>query len=45
MNLPMKQKQNQRHKKQTAGANGEEVREGRSGSLGLTDVNWYVQDE
>ena len=40
LNLSKKQRQNQGQREQTGGW----VREGCSGSLGLSDANWYIQD-
>ena len=43
MNLHMKQKQSQRHRKQTCGCQGGgEVGEGWIGSLGLADANYCI---
>ena len=45
MSLYMRQKQSQRHRKQTCGCQGGgEVEEGWIGSLGLADTNYYIQD-
>ena len=40
MNIPMKQKQIHKYRKQTLGCQG--VEEGRVGSLGLADANYYM---
>ena len=43
MNLSTKQKQTHRHKEQTCGCQGGgQVAEGRTGSLGLADANYYI---
>ena len=42
MNLSMKQKQTHRHREQTCGCQGRGWGEGRTGSLGLVDVNCYI---
>ena len=43
MNISTKQKQTDRHRKQTVVAKGEgEVGEGWTGSLGLADANYYI---
>ena len=44
MNLSVKQKQAQRHREQTGGCQGEVVEKEGSGSLGLADVSYYIQD-
>ena len=45
MDLSMKQKENHGRRDQTCGCQGvEEVGEGRSGSLGWADANFYMQD-
>ena len=44
MNLPMKRKQMHRHREQTGAAKGVGMREGRIGSLGLADANYYILD-
>ena len=45
MNVSMKQKQTHRHREQTCGYQGEEgVGEGRIGSLGLADANYYIKN-
>ena len=41
MNLSTKQKQTHRHREQTCGCQGG-VGEGRTGSLGLADANYYI---
>ena len=41
MNLSTKQKQTHRHREQTCGYQGV-VGEGRIGSLGLVDANYYI---
>ena len=43
MNLSMKQKQTHRHRERTGGCQGE-VGEGRAGSLGLADANYYIKN-
>ena len=43
MNLFTKQKQTHRHREETRGCQGVvEVEEGRIGSLGLGDANYYI---
>ena len=43
INLSVNQKQNHGHREQTGGCQGGGgVAEGRSGSLGLADANWYI---
>ena len=43
MNLSTRQKQAHRHKEQTFGCQGgKQVGEGRTGSLGLADANYYM---
>ena len=43
MNLSVKQKQTHRHREQTCGCQGRRgVGEGRIGSLGLADENYYI---
>lgn len=42
MTLSMKQKKNQGHENRLLAVKKEGVGEGRSGSLGLTDANWYI---
>ena len=45
MNLPTKQKQIHRHREQTCGCQGGgEVGERQTGSLGLADGSYYIQD-
>ena len=46
MNLSTKQKQTHRYRKQTCGCQGMGggVGEGKTGSLGLTDANYYIQN-
>ena len=44
MKLSMKQTQTHRHREQICGGQGEMGREGRNGSLGLADANYYKQD-
>ena len=45
MNLSMKQKQTHRHREQTCGCQGVgHVAEGWSGSLGLADANYYIEN-
>ena len=45
MNLATQQKQTHRHREQTCGCQaGEGVGEGRIGSLGLADANYYIKD-
>ena len=45
MNLSTKQKQTHRHREQTCGCQGGTgVGEGRAGSVGLADANYYIQD-
>ena len=45
MNLPTKQKQIHIHREQTCGCQeGGEVGERRTGSLGLADGSYYIQD-
>ena len=45
MNLSTKQKQTHRHRAQTCGCQGaEEGGEGWSGSLGLADVSYYIEN-
>ena len=45
INISMKQKQTHRYREQTYGCQrGGEVREGRNGSLGLAEANYYVWD-
>ena len=46
MNLPMKQKQTHRHREQTCGYQRKGgVGEGRIGSFGLADANYYIWNE
>ena len=43
MNISVKQKQTYRYGEQTCGCQGGEgVGEGRTGSFGLTDANYYI---
>ena len=43
INISMKQKQTHRYKEHTCGCQGEGVvREGRNGSLGLAEANYYI---
>ena len=43
INISTKQKQTQRHKEQTCGCQGGgQVGEGRIGSLGLAEANYYI---
>ena len=43
MNLSTKQEQTHRHREQTCGCKGAEGwGEGKTGSLGLADVNYYI---
>ena len=42
MNLSMKQKQNRGQRIDWWSSRGTGVGEGRSGSLGLADANWYI---
>lgn len=43
-NLSMQQKQTHRHREQTWECQGgEEAEEGRTGSVGSADANWYIQ--
>ena len=45
MNKSMKQKQTHRHREQTCSCQaGEGVGEGRIGSLGLADANYYIEN-
>ena len=45
MNLSVKQKQTHRHREQTWGCQGGgETGEGWTGSLGLADANYYIQN-
>ena len=45
MNLSTKQKQTHRRREQTCGCQGGGVmREGWSGSLGLADANYYIEN-
>ena len=44
MNLSMKQTQTHRHREQTCGCQGGGCGEGWTGSLGLADANYYIQD-
>ena len=45
MNLSTKQKQTHRHREHTCGGKGGRgVGEGWSGSLGLADTNYYIQN-
>ena len=45
MNLSMKQKQTHGHREHTCGCQGGEgVREGGTGSLGLSDANYYIEN-
>ena len=45
MDPSMKRKQTPRHREQAGGCrSGGDVREGWSGSLGLTDANYYTED-
>ena len=44
MNLFTKQKQIPRHREWTYGCQGGMEGEGRTGRLGLADVNYYIQD-
>ena len=44
MNISTKQKQTHRHREQIGGwQGGGGVREGRIGSLGLADANYYIE--
>ena len=44
MNISTKQKQNHRHRQQTCGCQGGgEMEEGRTGSLGLAEANYYIR--
>ena len=46
INLPTKQKQTHRSKEQTCGCQGGRwVGEGKIGSLGLTEANYYIENE
>ena len=42
MNLFTKQKKTHRHREQTCGHHGVGVSEGKIGSLGLVDANYYI---
>ena len=43
MNLSTKQKQTHRHREQTCGCQGSGgAEEGRTGKVGLADVNYYI---
>ena len=43
MNIPRKEKQTYRHRQQTCSCPGRrEIEEGRIGSLGLADANYYL---
>ena len=42
MNLSTKQKQTHRHREQTCGCQGGGGWGGRTGSVGLADVNYYI---
>ena len=43
MKLPTKQKQTHRHREQTCGCQGRGgAEEGRTGKVGLADVNYYI---
>ena len=44
MNLSMKQKQTHRHRQKIVFAKEGWLREGLTGSLGLADANYYIQD-
>ena len=44
MNLSTKQKQNYRHREQTCGCQGERGGVGWTGSLGLADANYYIEN-
>ena len=44
INLAMKEKQTHRHREKTCGCQRGQGGEGRTGSLGLADANYYIQN-